>query len=49
MKIAFPTIIAASALAVGAFGLTAAHAQSVIDREGCFTVTARGGIFVCRR
>jgi SAM-dependent methyltransferase len=27
----------------------AAHAQSVIDREGCFTVTARGGIFVCRR
>ena len=29
MKIAFPTIIAASALAVGAFGLTAAHAQSV--------------------
>ncbi|OYV86499.1 MAG: ATPase [Acidiphilium sp. 21-68-69] len=29
MKIAFPTIIAASALAVAAFGLTAAHAQSV--------------------
>lgn len=26
-----------------------AHAQSVIDREGCFIVTTRTGIFICRR